>query len=110
MNPIKKVTSGYEVDLEQFEEMYETITGLLDVVFGHDVEDDPNVEFILVDRQRCQAMHFVPLPYSHSKNADLDAILDVAVMNMEMAVEQVRVLMSLRRHQKVAMREVNGAD
>ena len=100
-----RVTRVYEVDPEQFEEMHEVIAGLLDKVFGHDLAEGPNVEFILIDRQRFQSMHFEPLSYSHPKGTDLDAILDVAMANMEMAAEQVHVLMNLRRHQKAVEQE-----
>ena len=58
------------------------------------------MEFILVDRERFQAMYFQPLPHTYLEDTDLDMVLDVAFLNMTIAMEQVHTVMNLRRHYK----------
>jgi len=65
-----KYTENYEVDLEAFEKMHETIGDLLDAEFGVDCDHDSNVEFILIDRQRTHSLHYSPIPYYEWDNLE----------------------------------------
>jgi len=102
-----KHTDRYTVDEKLFHEAHEKVEKLLAELFGVDYEESPNVDFILIDRQRCERMHFHPVPYSHTDNysdAALEKALEMAVFNLSIAAEVVRRVEDQRlisaRHKK----------
>lgn len=91
-------TEGYEVDLDKFREMHETVSKLLDETFGVDCDGDSSVEFRLIDRQRTHMPHCLPLPYVRDYTLEqIDAFLERAMSNLSAAVHEVDTMMNVRR-------------
>lgn len=103
-----KYTDGYKVDLAAFNKMHDTIRKLLDEEFGRDYDNDSNVEFILIDRQRYRRPHFFLEPYDDLDNSDaIDKGLSIALHNISVALEsfeqlnRLRIWMNLEKKRKV---------
>jgi hypothetical protein len=92
-----KKTATYTVDPKKLEEAYSKIKTLLLSMFGTDCEGDPNVEFILIDRQRHSRMLQRPVPYdfrnpdgSEPENrakriSNLEAAMEFAKFNVDVS-------------------------
>ncbi len=90
-----KTTMGYEVDKAELEKVYEDIHQLLQERFGNDDSDDPNVEFILINRERYWPMHYRPVPYDHKEPR---LALEMALMNLSIASDAVDVMLKMQRY------------
>lgn len=87
-----KSTDRYIVDESLFREAHEKVENLLTEMFGLEGNHHHNVEFILIDRERCEPMHFIPVPYSHLYNYSdkvLAKAMDVAMTNLSIAFDAV---------------------
>ncbi len=87
-----KHTDKYEVDEKLFAEAHGKVENLLTKMFGLEGAHSHNVEFILVDREHCEPMHFLPVPYSHTdhySDAALTKAMDVAMTNLSIAFDTV---------------------
>lgn len=89
-------TNGYEVDEKKFKKAEEYIRKYLLKTFGTDSSNDPNVEFILVNREQYWPMHYAPVPYGHkpyanlSEEETLEHCANMSHMNMSIAQENFR--------------------
>ncbi len=83
-----KHTDRYTVDEKLFQEAHEKVEALLAEIFGLEGDHSHNVEFILIDRERYEPMHFRPVPYSHTDNWSDKALakaLEAAMFNLSTA-------------------------
>lgn len=107
-----KKTSTYTVDEKEFEKAYTEVKNLLLRMFGTDYEGCSNVEFILVDRQRYETMHFDPVPYdfrnpdgTETKNEAenmkaIELAMRVAHFNLTVASSKFETLFRIWEHHR----------
>lgn len=83
----KIITDRYEVDEKKFELAYKKVAKLLEEMFGTDSSGDPNVEFTLINRQRCESLPYYPVEYSHytENSEEMLPALKTTQMNLSMA-------------------------
>jgi hypothetical protein len=110
MSRVKR-TPGYQVDPKQFEEAEKKVEDLLQEMFGLDDEGDPNVEFILVDRQRQQRMAYRAIPYRHKledgkptheaseeeQDKRMNELLEAAEFNLSVAWRDFQTIFRIRQ-------------
>ena len=90
-----KRTEYYEVEKKDFIEAHGEVKNLLDEKFGTDYDGDSNVEFFLIDRQRCEKMHFGCQRYEHKTS--LDEALRDAMFNMSIAYDKLSTLFRIKQ-------------
>ena len=110
-----KRTATYTVDPKKLEKAYSEVKLRLLRLFGSDYEDDPNVEFELIDRQRQKRMQYHPVPYDHlnpdgsePKNVEeriraLEAAMEVAKFNVDVAHREFDTMFSIWQHHKMVL-------
>jgi hypothetical protein len=93
-------TERLQVDRQEFSEFYTKLEKLINEEFGITYDGSKNVEFILIDRSRCQPMHYFPVPYPDGEDNTFTiytvaAALDRAMVNLRIASEDVFKLWAL---------------
>lgn len=94
-----------KVEDQDMEDLTEIIQLLIDMKFERDGENDPSVEFDLVDRNKYERMHFVPVPYSAWKSRDKDGatefqVLEAAELNVAVAMERFKSAFKMFQYQE----------
>lgn len=87
------------VAFEEMKDLCGIVEDMIRMKWEADADGDVPVEFDLVDRTRFERSHFRPQPYEH-KAETLDAkddCLDIALLNMHMAVDKVNTLWKIRQ-------------
>lgn len=88
------------VSERDLEDLYGIMNLVLETKYEQDVDGDLPVQYQLVDRTRCEPMHFMPVPYSHNAETEEQIMsnLDTHLVNLEIATSAVRNASHLRRH------------
>lgn len=87
---------------EQLDAFYKKVKKMADKEFGVDDENDSSVEVVLIDRTRFESFPYEPNPYSHRDKTkqEWDHCERVAILNMSLACDRVKLLHSLKTYRE----------
>lgn len=93
-----------QIPSSDFDAARAEVEALLKVKFGTQDDGSQRVACVLVDRARCQPLFFRPLPYAHValSKADKNVLFETALLNLQLAHDQLQVVMKLRRSDRLA--------
>lgn len=91
-----------KLDQNKVSEFWTRIYKMADKELGTDDEGDSLVQITVVDRTRCEPLHFMPVPYEHEAKSDeeLDRILELRVSNLKVATEALQRDLQKRRYRR----------
>ena len=89
------------VDVEDVGALYDIIRGLVRARYVPDYDSSDAIECILVDRSRFERMHFLPVPYAHLEDSNIEVSLDCAILNSSLATERVYELNKVAQNERL---------
>lgn len=73
----------------EIENFYKKVRKMANDEFGVDGDGSSTLEFILIDRTRCERMHYDPVPYDHRSIQSNKEARRIVLMNLRIASEAV---------------------
>lgn len=63
------------------------LESLIEKYFDADSDGDLPIDLHMVDRTKYQRLHYTPIPYDHKNENDLDRVVELSLLNLNIAQE-----------------------